>query len=60
MGPERLSVAGYTCINGGRLERLRKDLTIVMTGHPVWSTIFICSSFIRPPWTSIVEKALSI
>ena len=31
-----------------------------MTGHSVWSTAFIRSSFIRPPCTSMLERAVSI
>src|SRR5882757_3404439 len=31
-----------------------------ITGHAVWSTTFIRSSFIRPPYTSILERAVSI
>src|SRR6266853_3185543 len=31
-----------------------------ITGHTVWSTSFIRSSFIRPPCTSILERAVSI
>src|SRR6267143_5200378 len=30
------------------------------TSHSVWSTTFIRSSFIRPPYTSILERAVSI
>src|SRR6266481_9599033 len=30
------------------------------TVHAVWSTTFIRSSFIRPPYTSILERAVSI
>ena len=30
------------------------------TSHSVWSTTFIRSSFIRPPCTSILERAVSI
>ena len=30
------------------------------TGHAVWSTTFIRSSFIRPPCTSILERPVSI
>src|SRR5258708_11748863 len=32
----------------------------LITGHSVWSTAFIRSSFIRPPYTSILERAVSI
>ncbi len=31
-----------------------------ITGHSVWSTAFIRSSFIRPPCTSMLERAVSI
>src|ERR1700736_2013136 len=31
-----------------------------ITGHSVWSTAIIRSSFIRPPCTSILERAVSI
>src|SRR5580692_6727031 len=34
--------------------------TAKLSGHAVWSTAFIRSSFIRPPCTRILERAVSI
>jgi hypothetical protein len=50
-------------IGSNRDHFLQADLWGLMraiTGHSVWSTAFIRSSFIRPPYTSIAERAVSI
>src|ERR1700733_7860684 len=41
----------------GELEQIHDH---AMIGHSVWSTAIIRSSFILPPYTSILERAVSI
>jgi nicotinate dehydrogenase subunit B len=59
MRPEDLtcgSCAPIPC----RSHRAAVPACVRVAGHSVWSTAFIRSSFIRPPCTSMLERAVSI
>ena len=57
IGLEQSKSAVLNCLTSPSSQRTYGH---AITGHTVWSTAFIRSSFIRPPCTSILERAVSI
>jgi hypothetical protein len=54
------SVSAWPYVSPDKERYLECKQRIHITGHSVWSTAIIRSSFIRPPYTSILERAVSI
>jgi hypothetical protein len=65
LGRKKLIMAGVNPVNECHRCVSRRSFgeslsTSKRASHAVWSTTFICSSFIRPPCTLILETAMSI